>query len=292
MSEQVQADDKQTLVTCPVCQAEKIINIPGYIFLQKQGGVIKIQIHDESLCEHNFVVFVDRNGIARGYEQFDFQLQFTARTEEDYAAPDQLYLADLLQTFGEFATLSIFHAFLLDYKIYVIIDPTDNPLFVDQLNKLMISFFPRDVSIEPFIEAINRKDFLQLEEAGFENLILDIHGRIINAPWGEKKKFDFENCAIKKALEIIDDNSQGFLIQQEVNNLHENVEKVIHFLHITKKIYMEEFKPFLSKIIKQKVSNDFLDFCMLYIKRRMPEHADLLQKIHVKTLDNLKEGLW
>ena len=219
----------------PSAKLEKIINIPGYVFLQKQSGVIKIQIHDDSLCEHNFVAFVDRNGTARGYEQFDFQLQFTARTPENSATPDKLYLEDLLQTIGEFATLSIFHAYLLDYKIYVIIGPTDNPQFVDQLNTLMISFFPRDLSIEPVVEAINRKEFLQLEEVGFENLILDIHGLIINVPWGEKKKFDFENSVIKKALEIIDDTSQGNLVQQEVSNLHEKIENVVLFFRRPKR---------------------------------------------------------
>ncbi len=291
MTEQAVAD-KKTMIQCPQCQAQKIIEIPGYVFSQKRVGIIKIQIHSGSVCEHEFVAFVDQTGTARGYEKIDFQLQFTARSAAEHAATDKLYLEDLLETIGDFATLSIFRAFLFDYSIYVILGPADNPRFVERLNDLMQSFFPKDLNVKSLAQPIERRAFLKFDVKESEFLILDTSGLITNSPWGEKKWFEYENEVIKKALEIIDASSQALLIQQEVSNFKKKVEYVLKVLNDTKLIYENELKDKLSKEFRTKVSDALLDLYILYVKRRMPENEGLLKKIHIRSFDKLKEGLW
>jgi hypothetical protein len=244
------------------------------------------------VCEHEFVAFVDQTGTARGYERIDFQLQFTARTAEEHAASDKLYLEDLLETIGDFATMNVFHAYLFGYKVYVIMGPADNPRFVDRLNDLMVSFFPSELRVDRMAEPIDRKEFMKLDVEEGEYLILDTNGLITASPWGENKKFDYENEVVKKALEIIDADSQAMLIQQEINNLRKKAEYIITVLQKAKLLYENELKDKLSKEFKQKVSDYYLDLYTLYVKRRMPEHEELLKKIHIRSFDKLKEGLW
>ncbi len=291
MTEQVTAD-KKTMIQCPQCQAQKIIEIPGYVFSQKRVGIIKIQIHGGSVCEHEFVAFVDQTGTARGYEKIDFQLQFTARSAAEHAATDKLYLEDLLETIGDFATLSIFRAFLFDYPIYVIMGPADNPRFVDRLNDLMLSFFPKDLNVKRLAQSIERKAFLKFDVKESEFLVLDTSGLITNSPWGEKKKFEYENEVIKKALEIIDAASQALLMQQEVANFKKKVEFVLKVLDNSKLLYENDLKEKLSKEFRTKVTDALLDLFILFVKRRMPESEALLKKIHIRSFDKLKEGLW
>jgi hypothetical protein len=291
MTEQVIAD-KKTMIQCPQCQAQKIIEIPGYVFSQKRVGIIKIQIHGGSVCEHEFVAFVDQTGTARGYEKIDFQLQFTARSAAEHAATDKLYLEDLLETIGDFATLSIFRAFLFDYPIYVIMGPADNPRFVDRLNDLMLSFFPKDLNVKRLAQSIERKAFLKFDVKESEFLVLDTSGLITNSPWGEKKKFEYENEVIKKALEIIDAASQALLMQQEVANFKKKVEFVLKVLDNSKLLYENDLKEKLSKEFRTKVTDALLDLFILFVKRRMPESEALLKKIHIRSFDKLKEGLW
>ncbi len=291
MTEQAAAD-KKTLIQCPQCQAQKTIEIPGYVFSQKRVGIIKIQIHSGSVCEHEFVAFVDQTGTARGYEKIDFQLQFTARSPAEHAATDKLYLEDLLETIGDFATLSIFRAFLFGYNIFIILGPADNPRFVERLNDLMLSFFPKEMNVQRLAKPIERRSFASMEVKTEEELVLDTSGLISNSPWGEKKSFEYENEVLKKALEIIDAASQALLMQQEVSNFKKKVEFVLNVLNNVKLIYENELKDKLSKEFRTKVTDSLLDLYILFVKRRMPENEALLKKIHIRSFDKLKEGLW
>ena len=291
MTEAVIAD-KKTMIQCPQCQAQKIIDIPGYVFSQKRVGIIKIQIHGGTICEHEFVAFVDQTGTARGYEKIDFQLQFTVRTAAEHAATDKLYLEDLLEAIGDFATLSIFRAYLFDYPTYIILGPADNPRFVERLNDLMLSFFPKEMGVKRLAQPIERRAFLKFDVKESEFLVLDTGGLITNSPWGEKKQFDYENEVIKKALEIIEPNSQALLIQQEIANFTKKVEFVLSLLNNIKLIYENELKDKLSKEFRTKVTDTFLDLFLLFIRRRMPNNEALLKKIHIRSFDKLKEGLW
>ncbi len=291
MTEQAVAD-KKTMIQCPQCQAQKIIEIPGYVFSQKRVGIIKIQIHSGSVCEHEFVAFVDQTGTARGYEKIDFQLQFTARSPAEHAATDKLYLEDLLETVGEFATFSIFRAFLFGWPIKIILGPADNPHFVERLNDLMLSFFPKELNVQRLAQPIERRAFLNMDVKAEEELLLDTSGLITNSPWGEKKRFEYENEVIKKALEIIDAASQAVLIQQEIANFKKKVEFVLKLLNNAKLMYENELKDKLTKEFRTKVSDALLDLYILFVKRRMPENDTLLKKIHIRSFDKLKEGLW
>jgi hypothetical protein len=268
------------------------MEIPEYIFQQKRMGILKIQAHAGAVCPHEFIAFIDQTGTPRGYEKIDYQMQFTARSVEEHKVTDNLFLEDLLETLGDVAAVRIFHAFLFNFKIFIVITPTDNPQFVDKLNDLFSSFFPVDINVSTLAESIDRKKFATLDLKESQYLILNTSGVVINSPWGDQKKFDFETDLIKKALEIIDDRSQVTVIQQEIINLKKKAEILVTLLENVKKIYDDELKDKLSKQFHTKPTNYLLELYIQFIKYRMPDKEPLLNKIQNHIVEKVRENLW
>ncbi len=268
------------------------MEIPEYIFQQKRMGIIKVQARAGAVCPHEFIAFIDQNGVPRGYEKIDYQMQFTTRSVEEHKTKDKLFLVDLLETLGNVATIRLFHAFLFNFKIFIVITPTDNPQFVDKLNDLFLSFFPIEMHASRLTESIDRKKFATLDLKESQYLILNTNGVVINSPWGDQKKFDFEMDLIKKALEIIDDSSQVILIRQEISNLKKKAEIIVTLLEKVKKIYDDELKDKLSKQFHAKPTNYFLELCTQFIKYRMPDKEPLLNKIQNHIVEKVRDGLW
>ncbi len=65
--------DRNAEIVCPICHKEKIISVPAQVFIQRRSGIIKVQIHEGSVCAHDFIAYVDRQGVTRGYELIDFK---------------------------------------------------------------------------------------------------------------------------------------------------------------------------------------------------------------------------
>ncbi len=284
--------DQKTNIICPICQAQKFIEIPGYVLKQESVDIIKIQIHNPSVCVHDFVAIVDQTGQVRGYELFDYQLQFTARTPEAHIKTGKLFLEDLLETLGNFATLNVFHAFLFNYGILIITGPNEAPAYVAQLNALFARIFPPELSVKNLARVIDQKEFMKFNVGETDDLVLDTTGLVTHSPWGDWKRFDFENEVIKKALEIIDAKSQARLIQQEIGKLQAWVEFLQANLEKREVVYEDDFKKQLGKEFGIKATNYHIDLCKLFIAQRMPEKKIFLDRIRIKTFDKLKQGFW
>src|SRR5271157_189371 len=283
---------RKSKISCPVCQANQIINIPDYIFQQKQLGIINIQVRPGIVCQHEFIAYIDQKGKARGYETVDFQIQFTARTAEEQAASDQMVLEDLLEALGDFATLLLFHAFLFNYKIFILVAPADNPLFVDKLNDLFSRLFPASLQPTTLAEKLRWSDFATLDIKELPCLVLNPNGLIVNSTCGEQKKFDFESELVKNALKITTSSSQFLYIQQEIDNLKKKAEDIIALLEKTEMIYEDELKDELSKQFNTKLTDYLMNLYIQFIKQHFPDMEPQLNKIHDRRLDNLRDGIW
>ena len=119
-----------------------------------------------------------------------------------------------------------------------------------------------------------------------------MNGRIINAPWGENKKFNFEKDIIKKALNTSDADSQALLIQQEITDLKHKVDYILTLLDKTEIIYEKELKNKLTNEFRVKFTEYMLNICKLFVQRRVPQSVHLLDRIHIQSLDKLKGSLW
>jgi hypothetical protein len=231
-------------------------------------------------------------GTPRGYERIDYQFQFTARTAEEHAATSTLHLEDLLEMFGEFATLNLLHAALLNYRIIIITNLTDNPTFSSQLTDLFLKTFPKDFLRGNFAETISRARFLKLRIKEAEDLILDTNGRIIRSPWNEKKEFDLEKNMFKRSFEILDPDSQTLIFQQQIDNLIKLVQQMLKILADNSIVYENELITQLSHDMHFKVTTSHIDECRLFVKRKMPDKSHLLSRIHIRSIDKIITGLY
>jgi hypothetical protein len=289
---EIEIPSKETMIQCPQCHTQKNIEIPGYVFSQKRSGLIKIQLRTGQVCNHEFVAFVDQKGTVRGYEKIDFQLEFNAQTAAEYAAAEKLHLETLLEILGDFAVMNIFHAYMFDYPIYVILRPTDNPHIAEQLNDLLLGFFPPELNTKQLVQSLNHQSYLRLDVKESEYLVFDINGIILNSPWEEKKKFDYENGVLKKALEIVDPTLQALQVRNEIAYFQKKVEFLLSYLETVHHTDENDLMDKMSREFRTKVTEPLFDLYVLFVKRRLPDKETLLKKIRLRTVDQLKAALW
>jgi hypothetical protein len=69
-------EKKKIQVVCPVCSSSDYIFIPAMAIAGTGKGLTSIFCPVDTICEHSFQIFVDNNGIVRGYETSDYELTF------------------------------------------------------------------------------------------------------------------------------------------------------------------------------------------------------------------------
>lgn len=277
--------NRKAIVICPICNDQKTYEIPEYFFQQKNNkDLLRIQVRGG--CDHEFIIFVDQMGEIRSVEQFDFRLQFTSRLEESQAG-SPLFLENLLESIGEFAVLNFFHAFLFSYNIYVIL-PSGNSTFVDQLNALFFRFFPAELPIIP-AKSIAQKRFAKLNLNKNNELIIDAEGRVFKCPWRDAEKFHLEDDIVRKMLEILDVDSQIVLVRAEIAKFKDATDKMLSFLsNATSIIYETDLRKQMERLLHEKISDNLLGQYILLTKRRYYDRVFLLNRIHIRSYDNLE----
>ena len=76
-----QTNNKLVRVICPICKADKEINIPIEI-IKQTPALTTISIPNGLICQHHFQMFVDKNYKVRGYQKVDFQFE-TKRPDDN-----------------------------------------------------------------------------------------------------------------------------------------------------------------------------------------------------------------
>ncbi len=61
-------------IRCPLCETKGEVEIPTDLVEKSNRGVVSINVPSNLVCEHNFQLFLDRNGVVRGYQRIDFQI--------------------------------------------------------------------------------------------------------------------------------------------------------------------------------------------------------------------------
>jgi hypothetical protein len=83
MQKELSADDSMKIrVICPTCEKSEFLMIPKENIVSSGKGLTTILIPGDSVCSHSFQIFVDKNGMVRGYETADFELKFTPEEEK------------------------------------------------------------------------------------------------------------------------------------------------------------------------------------------------------------------
>ncbi len=77
MQREITSEEKKKIhVVCPICNSDDYIFIPAMAIAGAGKGLTSIFCPVDTICDHSFQIFVDNNGIVRGYETSDYELTF------------------------------------------------------------------------------------------------------------------------------------------------------------------------------------------------------------------------
>jgi hypothetical protein len=280
------ANEKMISVKCPNpnCGKEKSIGVPDYLFEKKQVGLLKIQIHQGVVCEHEFIIFLDRKGSIKGFESIDMAINLSDITGRTIG--QRLFLRDLLKIYGLFAVESMIHAIILSCPI-TLIRKSEEKNRSNDINKLFNEFLP-DGFKNPMIT--NSIEESQLKKAKIdEYLVISPSGIVTQTPW-QDIPFTYEANLIKKANEILDDESQAVIIEQDLEFIFKKGKFIADLLKQKNLIYEDELKDLIAKQFSDATVTDYdINFLKRVIKARF--NSDI-GKVKIRSFDKLKEGLW
>ena len=97
---------------------------------------------------------------------------------------------------------------------------------------------------------------------------------------------------IKKILEFNDVNARYLFVQQRIGLLKNETEDIIDLLEKGDTIYDDELKDKLAKKFHRKLTDHLVTHYIHFAKQHYPASEQLLNKIHNRSIESLKEGIW
>jgi len=234
-------------------------------------------------CDHEFVAFIDRNGIIMGYETFDVILDLSEFLK--YTDKEKLFIPNILKIFGHICVLHTFHAILTLTPIIILRSELDQN-YAKELTYLINALLPEDYKSEMMIVS-------NISEEKFKNakirdgLVLSPLGLIANTPWNQKT-LKYEIQLLEKVLKILDPKMQLLILQGEF-------EIVLHHASfITEKIksksyFEEDLITEFNMQFKMQIDREYLNLLKDIVLFRFK--GDIKQ-IKNRSLANLKKSLW
>lgn len=257
---------KNINVKCPICKTSKNLDLPRALFSQKEVGTIKIQIPPGAVCsDHQFIIFLDSDGMIRGYERIDLEmLESTIETKREVKG--KITLKKLTQMMGIYGIFSLIHAKVFNYPAFIVVNENFeyNAAIINSIgNELLPERYRGGRTIHLYKETEYDKVELNIKDA----LLLDINKHISQIPWDEKLKFE-ENI-VEKALEIFDEQEQLYLIQRFISSFIEEAEYALKILENKDEISKKDLIKKITKQVRQaKINNYRLNLIIQFIKRR------------------------
>ncbi|MFX1259069.1 MAG: hypothetical protein ACFFAN_14515 [Promethearchaeota archaeon] len=252
----METNKKLIELKCPICQTEKTIKIPEALFSQKKFGTVKIQIPIGAVCpDHQFIVFLDNNGKVKSYEKIDFHLTLS-NEEKSKDAADILTLKKLIQIFGLYGVFSLVHAKVFNYPVYIIKDKNfefDENLLNLIGDKILPEMYQGTKTIYLLKESDYNNDLNEID-IDKNALLIDTHQNIFQTPWDIKLKF--EESIVTKALEILNEEEQLFVMKNYITQIIKEAESAKDILKDEDIISEKDLKKRIMRELNvPKVSN-------------------------------------
>jgi len=93
---------KNVSISCPICQAKKIIKIPISIIDQSKQ-LTTISIPRGKVCKHHFQTFVDKNFRIRGFQKVDYEVKKQdPKNEKSETLGKTMSLKEIYEEFWEY----------------------------------------------------------------------------------------------------------------------------------------------------------------------------------------------
>ncbi|MFX0073008.1 MAG: hypothetical protein ACFFAO_18175 [Candidatus Hermodarchaeota archaeon] len=295
------------LIKCPTCSTKKLLEIGDDIVKDTSRGITAINIGKDLICQHSFIVYIDRNLKVRDYFLTDFQV--------DIPEIPINYKIDKKPINKEFIDVDLIkinlNANLLAYVLKSIFSKQKIMIISDQtfLYDHIINFF-QYITLDSFeieISVISEENYKENKKNFKDSMVFEGNQIIRNAEKTiDPKKLNVEKQIINNFLsEYVPENSV-LLLKNEIFKAFELAKSVINYMddygkertinfeklfHTTamanfvgeilskEKIIFKIVNDYLAKTYNIKVNKQYLDFILEIVDKYFK--VDIEKKIVV-----------
>jgi hypothetical protein len=195
-------------IRCPSCKVKDFIEVEDLAFKNVNRGLLAVNIDSNTICEHSFIVYIDRNYKLRDYFIADFKItipEITPITNKKEIEVPNSEIIDL-----DLIKLNL-SAILLTYIIKSILFKKKIILIIEEqfLHSHIINFFKyiTQESFEIDISVICKEDYIN-DKKTYKDYMVFEGSRIIN---------NVNNTIKPKKLKVEKKIIQNFLAESELS---------------------------------------------------------------------------
>jgi len=259
-------------IACPSCRKKGNFEVLESNFKNNLRGILTINVSENTICPHSFLVYIDKNLQIRDYFIADFKLELPE------VSPIQIK-QDLEILEEELIDVNIIktnlHAYLLTFVLRAIFFK-EKIVFVNDyeyLNKQIFNFFKyiAQNSFELNISFISKKDYQELEKKDEKAFYFDLEA-LMN---------EFQNLKSAKQLKLESRIVQKFFVEEgfkpsliilknDLKKVYDISVMIRDYINIHKekdKIYSKNILEHLESVHNIKISIQYLSFLIDIIKK-------------------------
>jgi hypothetical protein len=259
-------------IICPTCQSRGKIEVSEEALENVERGLLAVNIAPEIICEHTFVVYIDKNMEVRNYFTADFQLELPEvkreRTKSPYEIPSEetididLIKLNLSPDIFSYILKSIFSK----QPILLI---SEKKFLWDHLTNFFN--YITQGTFETNIEFVNEEDFKGSKRKWKKKYLIFDEQKIVNNLNNiiNRDKIKVEKQIVNRFLSEHRLNYSYILLRNDINMAYELSKKVMKLVdNVNKKneIGKKELIDLIKKKLDIKVSFDYLEFLLKIIK--------------------------
>lgn len=232
-------------IRCPICSKWDHINIADDATKNVTKGLLAINIASGMICEHSFIVYVDKNLIVRDCLVADFKIEIpesvtTTETGENITPETETIKFDLIKlNIPELLMVNVIKTIVLGKKVVIL----SNQEF---LYNHIINFFKAimENSFEFNLSIISETEYKTKKSEYKDHLVLKNReivrdtGKIIDL-----KKLEFEKAMVQKFFSEYDLMAGVIILRNEINKAFEFSKSIAEF------IQNKESKAITSKLL-------------------------------------------
>ncbi|MFX1274909.1 MAG: hypothetical protein ACFFBP_13330 [Promethearchaeota archaeon] len=263
-------------INCPECSKKGTVEIDALRIAQSSKGIIAINIENNTICNHSFVVYIDKNAMVRDCFIADFEIKLPEidldhKVDESIVPNKELLDVSLITlNFKPDFLAKVVQSCLLNQKILIIND-------LEFLNKHISNFYEYifNTNFKINISILNRTEYRKHKKKYSEHLVIDSY-RVIQDKLrkSKTKSMKIENKIVQKFIEEPDQKSSLILIKNEITKAFEISLKMIEWLKSFKdpeKIGKKALISKLEEFYKKKFSFSYLDFILNILDKYFKE---------------------
>ncbi|MBD3351827.1 MAG: hypothetical protein GF364_10110 [Candidatus Lokiarchaeota archaeon] len=263
-------------IHCPTCKSVGTIDVSEKTMENVERGLLAINIAPNIICEHTFVVYIDKNMEVRNYFTADFQLELPElketssklKSKSKYIIPDEetfdidLIKLNLSPNVFSFILKSIFSK----QKIILISEKT---FLWDHLQKFFEYITQNNFNVD--IQFLTQEEFNKTKQELVRDYMVFNEYKIVNNLDNriDPDKIKIEKQIINRFLSERRLSYSYLLLRNDINMAYDLSKKAMKIVEQHNKKNQIGKKALIDKIKKEfdfKISYDYLEFLLEIMK--------------------------